>query len=99
VRIHAGQTVDLWLGINVTGKVYYSIRTEDGKNDLRLWWIKQPLGRVQQLGVCRNDGSVNIPAFTSGVLSAKLRGRARANAVVYLRENVAVDRKATFDWP
>ena len=88
VTLSAGQTADLWLGVNVTGKVYYVIRSRDGKNELRLWWIRQPLGRVQQLGVRRNQGELRIPSSIKGVVSAKLRGSAVADTVVY------IDRKS-----
>ena|ERR1035437_1745627 len=99
VTLSAGQTADLWLGVNVTGKVYYVIRSRDGKNELRLWWIRQPLGRVQQLGVRRNQGELRIPSSIKGVVSAKLRGSAVADTVVYIRENASIDNSATIKWP
>src|SRR5215472_6070594 len=43
IKIRAGQTADLWLGVNVTGKVNYRITTRDGSNNLRMWWILEPL--------------------------------------------------------
>jgi hypothetical protein len=98
-KVAAGQTADVWLGVNVTGKVYYSIRTRDGKNQMRLWWVMQPLGRVQQLGVRANDGNIDIPSLGKGVVSAKLRGKAIADTVIYLREAVAVDGTVKFNWP
>jgi hypothetical protein len=64
-----------------------------------MWWIKQPAGRVQQLGIRAGEGTLDIPALTKGVISVKLRAKAASDTVVYLGENVAVGGKATFIWP
>jgi hypothetical protein len=98
VRIPAGGTVDLWLGINVTGKVYYAIRTKDGTNTIHMWWILEPTGRVKQLGKRSNDGSLDVPGLTKASVSAKLRGSATVDTVVYVGENVSVDHSLTFHW-
>jgi hypothetical protein len=96
VKVSAGQTEDLWLGVNVTGKVSYAIRTRDGSNKMRMWWILEPLGTVTQLGTLSNTGSLNIPGKLKGSISAKLRGKAATDTVVYIGENVAVDNSVTF---
>jgi hypothetical protein len=98
VRLPAGSTVDLWLGVNIRGKVFYSIRTMDGTNTIRLWWVLEPTGRVQQLGKRSNDGSLAIPGLTSASVSAKLRGSATTDTVVYIGENVSVAHSANFHW-
>jgi hypothetical protein len=98
IKIPAGQTADLWLGINVTGKVNYIIRTRDGKNAMRMWWIMEPLGTVKQLGTLVNSGSLDIPNKLKGSISAKLRGKAAVDTVVHLGENVSVDSSMTFNW-
>jgi hypothetical protein len=98
VRIPAGQTVDLWLGVNVTGKVSYAIRTKDGTNTVHMWWILEPTGRVKQLGKKSNDGSLDIPGLTKASVSAKLRASATVDTVVYIGENVSVDHSLTFHW-
>jgi hypothetical protein len=98
IKVPAGQTADLWLGVNVTGKVYYTIRTKDGGNTLRMWWIMEPLGTVKQLGTRVGSGSIDIPGKLKGSISAKLRGKASADTVVYIGENVAVDNTVTFHW-
>ena len=61
VKVSAGQTADLWLGVNVTGKVHYAIRARDGSNKMRMWWILEPLGTVKQLGTLSGSGSLDIP--------------------------------------
>lgn len=99
VRIAAGQTGDLWLGVNVRGKVFYSIKTRDGKNALRMWWIKLPLGTVKQIGIKHDAGSLDIPTLMNGSVSAKLRGSASSDTVIYVRDNAAVDNNVTFKWP
>ena len=98
VKLPAGQTADLWLGVNVTGKVYYAIRTKDGRNKMRMWWITEPLGSVKQLGTLADRGSLNIPNKMSASLSAKLRGKAVVDTIVYISENIRVDNSATFKW-
>jgi hypothetical protein len=98
IRIPAGQTVDLWFGVNVTGKVSYAIRTKDGTNTIHMWWILEPTGRVKQLGKRSNDGSLKIPGLTAASVSAKLRGSATVDTVVYIGENVSVDHSLTFHW-
>jgi hypothetical protein len=98
IRIPAGQTVDLWLGINVTGKISYAIRTRDGTNTIRMWWILEPTGQVKQLGKRANDGSLKIPGLTQASVSAKLRGSATVDSVVYIGENVSLGHSLTFHW-
>jgi hypothetical protein len=98
IKVAAGQTGDLWLGINVKGKVYYTIRTRDGSNTLRMWWVMEPLGTVKQLGTRTGSGNLEIPGKLKGSISAKLRGKASSDTVVYIGENVAVDTTATFHW-
>jgi|SRR6267143_5195530 len=98
IKVSAGQSADLWLGVNVSGKVNYVIRTKDDSNKMRMWWVIQPLGRVTQLGTRSNAGSVEIPTVLKGSVSAKLRGKAAVDTIVYIGENVAVDRSLTFHW-
>jgi hypothetical protein len=98
VKIPAGQTADLWLGVSVKGHVNYVIRTRDGSNRARLWWIVQPLGRVQQLGLLEGTGRLSIPSKVKGSVSATLRCKAGADTVVYIGENVGVDNSLTFSW-
>ena len=98
IKIPAGQTADLWLGVNVTGKVHYRITTRDGSNKMRMWWILEPLGTVKQLGTRTGSGSLDIPGKLHASISAKLRGKAAVDTVVYIGENVAVDSTVTFHW-
>jgi hypothetical protein len=98
IKVSAGQTVDLWLGVNVSGKLNYVVRTKDGNNGLRMWWIIQPLGRVKQLGTRNGAGTLTIPDKLQGSISAKLRGKATVDTIVAIGENVAVDSSLTFHW-
>jgi len=98
IKVPAGQTVDLWLGINVSGKLHYVIKARDGKSTLRMWWIIQPLGRVTQLGTRTGAGTLEIPAALQGSVSAKLRGKATVDTIIDIGENVAVDNSLTFHW-
>lgn len=99
IKIPAGQTADVWLGVNVKGKVFYAIKTRDNKNSLRMWWIKFPLGTVKQLGNVKGNGSLPIPTLLNASMSAKLRASASSDTVVYIRDNAAVANNVTFTWP
>jgi hypothetical protein len=98
IKVSVGHTADLWLGINVKGKVNYSITTRDGTNKMRMWWVMEPLCTVKQLGTLAGSGSLDIPGKLHGAVSAKLRGKAASDTVIYIGENVAVDTSATFHW-
>jgi hypothetical protein len=96
IKVSGGKSADLWLGVNVSGKVYYSIASRDGSNTMKMWWIIQPLGRVTQLGSLHENGSIDIPDLLKASVSAKLRGSATSDTVVYIRENVKIDGHVTF---
>jgi len=98
IKVSVGQTADLWLGINVKGRVNYSITTRDGTNKMRMWWVMEPVGSVKQLGTLVGSGSLDIPGKLHGAVPAKLRGKAASDTVIYIGENVAVDTSATFHW-
>jgi hypothetical protein len=98
VKVSAGKTADLWLGVNVTGRVNYAIRTRDGSNKMRMWWVLEPLGTVTQLGTLSTTGSLDIPGKLKGTISAKLRGKAAVDTVVFVGENVSIDNSVTFHW-
>jgi hypothetical protein len=97
-RIAAGKTADLWLGVNVTGTIYYAIASRDGSNKMRMWWVTEPLGHVTQLGTLSGRGSLKIPDKLKASISAKLRGSATSDTVVDISENVKIDNSVTFHW-
>jgi hypothetical protein len=99
IKIPAGKSSDLWFGINVTGKLNYSICTRDGSNKLRMWWIMEPLGTVKQLGSLANTGTLKIPSALDASISAKLRASATSDTVIYIGENVSIANSVTFHWP
>jgi hypothetical protein len=97
IKIQAGQTAQIWFGVNIKGKLYYQIRTRDGSNSLRMWWIVYGFGNVVQLGTKTNGGSLDIPiSWGKGIVSARLRGSAGSDTLVYLQENAEVDKTETF---
>ena len=99
IRIAAGHTADVWFGVNVSGKLYYAIRTVDGGNRALFWWIKWGLGGVQQLGELSGDGSLNIPIKAlRGVVSAKLRANATVDTDVYVSDDGTVDQTVSFQY-
>jgi hypothetical protein len=99
IKIPAGKSADLWLGVNVSGTLHYAVRTRDGKNKVNMWWVMEPLGNVKQLGLRASAGSLDIPGALSGSVSAKLRASATSDAVVLISEKVSVSNSITFHWP
>jgi hypothetical protein len=98
LKIPAGSTSSLWTGVNVSGQVYLSVKSRDGKNKLKLWWIKQPFGQVEQLGDRTNEAKLDIPGLWKATFSAELKASAESDTVVFLGENVQVAQSATFQW-
>ena len=99
IKIPAGKSADLWLGVNVSGTLHYAVRTRDGKNKAKLWWVMEPLGNVKQLGLRGDSGSLDIPGPLSGSVSAKLRASATSDTVVLISEKVSIANSITFHWP
>jgi hypothetical protein len=99
IKIPAGQSADLWLGINVAGKLHYAIRSRDAKNKMRMWWVMEPLGNVKQLGSRSGSGELKIPGPLNGSLSAKLRGSVTSDTVLYISETTSVANSVAFNWP
>jgi hypothetical protein len=99
IRIPAGQSVDAWWGVNVSGKINYTIRTRDGSNKAKFWWIKWGFGTVEEIGVRTDTGAIDIPiSIFKGVAAAKLRASSDVDTVIYIRENSAPDAGVTFHW-
>ena len=45
------------------------------------------------------DGTLEIPiTWWKGVVSAKLRGQADEDTVLYVSDSVAIDKSVTFEW-
>src|SRR5437868_5737787 len=99
IKLPAGKSADLWLGINVSGTLHYAVRTRDGKNKIKMWWVMEPLGNVKQLGLRGDSGSLDIPGALSGSVSAKLRASTTSDTVVLISEKVSVANSITFHWP
>jgi hypothetical protein len=98
IRLAAGETKTVWTGVNVSGKVFVGITTRDGSNKAQLWWIKQPFGRVEQLGEKQEHFSLDIPSLSRFAISSQLRVKASSDTVIHLGENVEIAYKKTFEW-
>lgn len=99
IKIAKGQTADIWFGVNVSGKVHLAVRTRDGSNKVNMWWLTWGVGSTNNLGQWGPNGDLNIPiSWWKGVVSAKLRGRASQETVVYVSDKVAIDYSKTFVW-
>lgn len=98
-RILAGQTIDAWFGVNVTGSLSYKIATRKGGEGVALWWIKYPLGSTEQLGIKLGTGTIPIPiSWWKGVVSAKLRASASTESILFLAENAQIDKSVSLSW-
>ena len=99
VKVPKGQTADLWYGVNVAGRVHLRIVTRDGGNKMKLSWIKWGVGSVEELGLWGPAGELQIPiTWWKGTISAKLRGLAESDTVVYISDKVEIDKTVTFSW-
>ena len=99
IRIPAGQSADVWWGVNVSGSIHYVIRTRDDSNTVKFWWIKWGFGSIENVGLRTDVGSLQIPiSLFKGVMAAKLRASSDVNAIIYIQENSAPDAGVTFHW-
>jgi hypothetical protein len=99
IKVAKGQTADVWYGANVAGKLHLAVRTRDGRNKMNMWWITWGVGSTTSLGEWGPNGDIDIPiTWWKGVVSAKLRGTAAEDTVIYLSEKSQVDKSFTFVW-
>jgi hypothetical protein len=74
ISVASGKNSDVYFEINLSGKVYLSIRSPPGTQPCGdFWWIKWPFGNIESLGHFCNSASFEIPGITSLAISAKLR--------------------------
>jgi hypothetical protein len=97
IKIPAGQTADLWFGVNVKGKIYYAIRSRSGADRAKLWWIKWGVGSIEEIGERAGGGELTPP---SGILdvSYKLRAEVSEDTIFYISDTVKVNNTLTFKW-
>lgn len=99
IRIAKGETKDVWFGVNVAGKLHLAVRTRDGRDRVNLWWITWGVGSTTPLDNWGPSGDLDIPiTWWKGILSAKLRGTAAEDTVIYLSEKSAIDKTVAFNW-
>lgn len=96
IEIRAGETKEVFYGVNVKGKVYFRIRTRDGRNAVAMWWTRiGPFFKNKHLGVKSGDGSVEIPGWS---LNPRLKAKASSDAKILVSYNNEAAWKATFDF-
>jgi len=77
IAVSAGDTADVYFEINLSGKVYLRIVAPPGAEACAdLWWIKWPLGNIQDVGRRCGSLQLEVPGLTDIAISAKLRVRA-----------------------
>ena len=93
VKVAANGQGDVWTGVNVKGRVYIQIRTRDGRNRARFWWIKA-LGIVEQLGEHGPGAEFDIPTAYG-----KLRVQAlNSDTMIYVSDSATVASTVKFKW-
>ncbi len=99
IKIPAGQSADVWWGVNVSGSIHYVIRTRDDSDRVKFWWIKWGIGSIENAGLRTDVGSLQIPiSLFKGVMAAKLRASSDVDAIIYIQENSAPNTGLTFHW-
>jgi hypothetical protein len=92
-KVAANGQGDVWTGVNVQGKVYIAVRTRDGNDRARFWWIKA-LGNIEQLGLHGPEAEFDIP-----IAYAKLRVQTlNSDTIVYVSDSAKVNNSVTFKW-
>lgn len=67
--------VDVYLAVNVKGKVLLSVSSIDGSDPcIKVWWIKWPLGNIGSLPDVCGQATIEIPTLPN--IAAKLRAQA-----------------------
>jgi len=96
--ISPGENKTLFTNVNTSGKVYVRIVAEPGKEAcLNFWWIKYPIGNVEQLGRYCNRAIFAVPSLRNGAFATKLRaGGARSDQAVGLSANEAIAHGFTY---
>jgi hypothetical protein len=93
VKVPKQNQGDVWTGVNVSGKVYLQIRTRDGKNRAKFWWIKTA-GIVEHLGEHGPAASFDIPKVYGKLRVQTLDG----DTILYVSDSATVDQRVTFKW-
>jgi hypothetical protein len=100
ISVQPGKNTDAYLEVNVSGTLYVSIRSIAGFSCANFWWIKWPLGNIQDVGKQCGNTSFKIPGiFDGAAFAAKLRvGGAQQplKVVVAANEQVAQTVSVTF---
>lgn len=99
--IQKGQSSDLYFQINLKGRVFINIASRAGEsNCANLWWIKWPLGNIEDLGRHCGLASFEIPTlFRNLAFSSKLRVGATENEIkIAVAASESVANSVKFDF-
>lgn len=100
VSIKAGDTADVYFQINLSGTLYLNIRTKEGEGCAHLWWIKWPMGTIQNEGKQCGFVKLDIPGIFDFSISSKLRASAEGSDIkIGYSANEAVAHTITLDFP
>jgi hypothetical protein len=101
ITVQPGKNTDVYLEINLSGKVYLAIQAPvGGEACANFWWIKWPFGNIQDLGRHCGNAAFDIPGLSSFAFSAKLRvGGAKQLVKVVAGASEEVAHSATVHFP
>lgn len=73
IWVGPGQSVDVYWGVNLSGKVFVAADADGQPSCLDYWWITWPLGRNVGLGRHCGRATFDLPGLGSFAIGGKLR--------------------------
>jgi hypothetical protein len=96
INLQSQQGVDVYFQINASGKVYLRIENREGTACAKLWWIKWPLGNVEQLGEHCGLVQLDIPSLPN--ISSKLRASGDTSTKILVTADERVANTISIPW-
>ncbi len=87
--IGANEKKVIWWGVNLRGRINYSITTKNGENHIdEAWWVVYPFGSIKDIGTLKDSGDIQIPDILNLAFGAKLVFRPKVATVVTVSDSV-----------
>lgn len=98
--LHPNETANTYFEVNLTGTVYLKIAAPPGQEPCAdFWWIKWPLGNVEQLGRLCDTAQLEVPGLSRFAFAARLRaGGAKSVVKVGIAAQEAVAHSLKFEF-
>ena len=99
VDVLPGQSVDVFIQINLSGKVYTRTETRAGPGCAEFWWILWAFGTIRELGKRCGQSEFEIPGLFDYSISSKLRaGGVSALTKIAFSATAQVAKTVTTPW-